>query len=137
MKDLRPYVCTFQDCFRADYTYASRKAFLSHEHDVHGFEGTYWRTRQRGLPKNCAFCEEVLSNYDRIDRSRHLARHMEEIAFTVVPKPYEDWDFYSDTSSVNYQGMHNYSTSHDDLPVLSSFVNMWSAADVPDFSKYR
>lgn len=34
---------------------------------------------------------------------RHICRHMEEIAFTVVTKPYEDWDFYSDASSTRDQ----------------------------------
>lgn len=60
---------------------------------------------------------------------------MEEIAFTVVTKPYKDWDFYSDVdassfrnqgtdecdfysdaSSVRYQGtdeIYSTSTSHD------------------------
>jgi Fungal Zn(2)-Cys(6) binuclear cluster domain len=28
----------------------------------------------------------------------HLGRHMEEIAFAVVTKPYDDWEFYSDSS---------------------------------------
>ena len=62
---------------------------------------------QPGFPKTCVFCEEVLSNYNWKDRTRHLARHMEEIAFTVVTKPYEDWDFYSDASSVKIQGTDN------------------------------
>jgi len=29
---------------------------------------------------------------------KHVGRHMEEIAFAVVRKPYEEWDFYSDSS---------------------------------------
>lgn len=36
------------------------------------------------------------------ERSRHVGRHMEEIAFTVVTKPYEDWEFYSEASSTKY-----------------------------------
>ena len=32
-------------------------------------------------------------------RGRHVGRHLEEIAFLVVPKAYEDWDFYSDSST--------------------------------------
>lgn len=30
---------------------------------------------------------------------RHLGRHMEEISFAVVMKPYEEWKFYDDTVS--------------------------------------
>ena len=112
MNDLRPYVCTFLDCDEAGKTYASRRAFRTHERSAHGFK-EYLRTSQRGLPKSCIFCEEVLSIADKDDwvtwyhSSRHVARHMEEIAFTVVTKPYEDWDFYSDASSVENQGTHN------------------------------
>ena len=65
------------------------------------------KERQPRFPKTCVFCEEVLSSYNWKDRTRHLARHMEEIAFTVVTKPYEDWDFYSDASSVKNQGTDN------------------------------
>ena len=101
MKDLRPYVCTIQNCSRASKTYASRRALLTHGRRAHGLKEHYWRKSQGRLSKICAFCEEVLSSYDPEDRSRHLARHMEEIAFTVVTKPHEDWDFYSYASSLD------------------------------------
>ena len=107
MNDLRPYVCTFLDCSEAGETYGSRSAFLSHELCFHESEESSRRELQRGLPKTCVFCEEVLSIADLKVRGRHVARHMEEIAFTVVTKPYEDWDFYSDASSVKYEGIHN------------------------------
>ena len=32
-------------------------------------------------------------------RRRHIERHMDEVAFAVVSKPYEEWDFYSDSTS--------------------------------------
>ena len=106
MNDLRPYVCTFLGCVRARQTYASRSAFSCHELRYHE-ERSSWVERKRSLRKPCVFCEEVLSSYTLENRSRHVARHMEEIAFTVVTKPYEDWDFYSDASSVKDQGTDN------------------------------
>ena len=107
MKDLRPYVCTFRDCSRAGQTYASRSAFSFHERSFHERKESSWEERQRGLPKTCVFCEEMLFMADREDRIRHVARHMEVIAFMVVTKPYKDWDFYTDASSVNDLGTDN------------------------------
>lgn len=34
-------------------------------------------------------------------RARHVGRHMEEIAFSMVTKPCEVWDFYSDSSKTS------------------------------------
>ena len=46
----------------------------------------------------CPFCGE--SNLHVMgSRRRHVERHMEEVAFAVVSKPYEEWDFYSDSTS--------------------------------------
>ena len=46
----------------------------------------------------CLFC-----GVDKLDIEgsirRHIERHMEEIAFAVVSKSYEEWEFYSDSSS--------------------------------------
>ena len=118
MNDLRPYLCTFPNCAIANQSYASRAAFLDHEVTVNGLE--------RGLemvaheletcasavkPASetiihrdgvaCLFCGEVLSKAERDEYARHVGRHMEEIAFAVVTKPYEDWDFYSVSSGAS------------------------------------
>ena len=95
MSDLRPYVCTYLDCARAGETFVTRLAFSCHER------------RDHRLRIYCVFCKELLPCESRRHYGRHLGRHMEEIAFMVVTKPYEDWDFYSDASSVKYQGTHN------------------------------
>lgn len=115
MNDLRPYVCTFLDCSQAGETYGSRSAFLYREQIFHESQELSRREFQRGLFETCTeflfetcvFCEKVQYMADLKDRTEHVARHMEEIAFTVVTKPYEDWDFYSDASSVKYEDIHN------------------------------
>ena len=107
LNDVRPYVCTFLDCSRAGKTFASRLDFWAHGFWVHIRRESWWADRLPGLTKACVFCEEVLPMANGVDsqnRSEHVARHMEEIAFAVVTKPYEDWDFYSDASSVKHQG---------------------------------
>ena len=97
MNDMRPYVCTFLDCFGAGKTYASRSALRAHLYNRH------WLKFIESPPEGsevCIFSEEGLTIADYWEnRGRHEARHMEEIAFMVVTKPYEDWDFYSDASS--------------------------------------
>ena len=50
----------------------------------------------------CLFCGEN-NLYVEDSRRRHIERHMEEVAFAVVSKPYEEWDFYSDSSSEAYR----------------------------------
>lgn len=46
----------------------------------------------------CLFCGENNLHVEG-SRRRHLERHMEEVAFAIVSKPYEEWDFYSESSS--------------------------------------
>ena len=46
----------------------------------------------------CLFCGEN-DLPTEISRRRHVERHMEEVAFAVVSKSYEEWEFYSDSSS--------------------------------------
>ncbi len=102
MNDLRPYVCTFMNCSQASETYASRSAFLDHEVHVHGKESRTLESSElsmQSLHEDCFFCGKVLPEAGLEERSRHVGRHMEEIAFTIVTKPYEDWEFYSDAST--------------------------------------
>ena len=49
------------------------------------------------LDPRCPFCSEDIG-LDRSNRERHIGRHMEGIAFAVVTKPYEEWEFYSGPS---------------------------------------
>jgi hypothetical protein len=46
----------------------------------------------------CPFCQEEIAP-GKVMLGRHLGRHMEEISFAVVMRPYEEWKFYDDTIS--------------------------------------
>lgn len=78
----------------------SRRSYLRHEITQHGFKkgdflASTYRKPEESAARVCLFCGEEI----RIDdHGKHVSRHMEEIAFAVVRKPYEDWDFYSDSS---------------------------------------
>ncbi len=96
MRDLRPYVCTARDCDHSNESFASVVEYVYHEEEIHGLK------RRRGESFVCIFCGER-TEAGKGDNSRrwHVGRHMEEIAFTVVPKAYEEWEFYSESSSTS------------------------------------
>ncbi len=48
----------------------------------------------------CPICQATIAPGSRAF-ARHLGRHLEEIAFAVVARPYEKWEFYDDTCSSN------------------------------------
>ena len=63
----------------------------------------------------CIFCGEATVGENN-NREKHIGRHMEEIAFAVVRKPVDQWEFYSDSSRVSPPESDSVSTN----PVLSS-----------------
>ena len=101
--DLRPYICSFKDCDLADEQYSSKGEWLAHEfrnHIIERQEEQFIAFNRPDQPSGlllCPFCDEKTDRGTRA-RGDHLGRHMEEIAFAVVTKPYEDWDFYSTSS---------------------------------------
>ena len=103
LADLRPYVCLFRDCDLADEQYISKFEWLLHEDLNHITEfgaGHFRAGKKPDQPSElllCPFCGERMDRGE-LARGKHLGRHMEEIAFAVVTKPYEDWDFYSTSS---------------------------------------
>ncbi|KAL8671359.1 MAG: hypothetical protein Q9168_004141 [Polycauliona sp. 1 TL-2023] len=123
MSDLRPYSCTFEDCSQSAETYASRELFMDHELESHVWHGT-----------KCPFCGEHVqaAAIDKRGRGRHVGRHMEEIAFTVVPKPYEDWEFYSDSSKESAR------EPGPDTPAHSETMHdFWVRLCREDFARYQ
>lgn len=96
LEDLQPYTCTFKDCEVADHMYTSRAAFSQHEALEHSVVVPDPDPTENVDPEYL-FCNEDIG-FDRTERVRHIGRHMEEIAFAVVTKPYEEWDFYSVSS---------------------------------------
>ena len=93
LADLRPYVCTYPQCDLAMWTYPSKSTFRRHKKSTHNMSSG----GARNIDRTCVFCGEQIES--QLRRFHHLCRHMEEIAFTVVTKPYEDWSFYSDSCS--------------------------------------
>ena len=103
LTDLRPYICTVEGCRQADEQYTSIKAYLQHEILVHESTGQEMSKdnimAKRRVSISCPFCGmQTVEGTSENSRGPHVGKHIEEIAFTVVPQAYEDWDFYSDSS---------------------------------------
>jgi hypothetical protein len=50
------------------------------------------------------------------EQARHICCHMEEIAFTVIPRAYEDWTFYSDSDDGSESEFLKILRKRSDLP---------------------
>lgn len=102
LQDLQPYVCTVEDCDEPTTQFNSRRSWIQHEIIWHGLEpeDSDSDLLERRLSM-CIFCGEQTGGKDN-NRQKHIGRHMEEIAFAVVRKPYEEWDFYSDSSGLPF-----------------------------------
>ena len=63
------------------------------------------RNDSKGYSSKCQFCTKwIVAGSD--NWISHVGSHMEAIAFAVVTKPYEDWEFYSDSSSSKSGGIY-------------------------------
>ena len=107
MRDLRPYICTARECDHATKSFPSLNRYLTHEieaHELYPSERSSDRIIKSKKQESivCIFCgERTQAGKGDNARGRHVGGHMEEIAFTVVPKAYEEWEFYSESSSAN------------------------------------
>lgn len=89
-------------CPQADSTYASLRELKKHYVNLH--------TSAEILPASCPFCSEdiseEISSSSLHARFKHVGRHMEDIAFAVVAHQYEDWKFYSESSTGSEENLH-------------------------------
>ncbi|KAL9607335.1 MAG: hypothetical protein Q9167_007743 [Letrouitia subvulpina] len=104
--DLKPYQCLEEACLEEDATYASLHELKAHYIDMHPRAEIVYKSETNQF-MSCPFCNEILeplpsrSPPSSVLRSRfkHVGRHMENIAFAVVPRQYENWEFYSESTS--------------------------------------
>jgi len=105
-KDLRPYVCTFQNCHKTNHLFASRHEWYDHEETFHRREWyckacdtvsssqsdfeSHLRENHSDLQLELEQCERPIQgkqecplcccSFTRIRFRRHLARHMQRLA---------------------------------------------------------
>lgn len=112
LQDLQPYVCTVEDCDEPTTQFNSRRSRILHEIRRHEMGPGDFNSDllERKLKESavgmCVFCGERTGGKDN-NREKHIGRHMEEIAFAVVRKPYEEWDFYSDSSGLAHHDIES------------------------------
>ncbi|KAL4986564.1 hypothetical protein BDW68DRAFT_178686 [Aspergillus falconensis] len=71
LRDLRPYICTFENCKDADQQYDTFTDWVSHESSSHGVQATALRT--------CPICAQAGST------THHVANHLRHIACFAFP----------------------------------------------------
>lgn len=110
LQDLRPYCCTYESCQQPEAVFTSRGEYLYHElvnHDEDPSTTTTAERAQQSIQHRskqsvvCPFCKESTGT-GKNGRAAHIGRHMEEIAFTACNTPYQEWDFYSDSSMSSF-----------------------------------
>lgn len=93
LDDLEPYQCMEINCPCADATYNRRLGLEDHYARLHP-SASIMSTELY----TCLFCDEVVYGKPST-RFSHVGRHMEEMAFAIVPRQYEAWEFYSDAGT--------------------------------------
>ncbi|KAL2807837.1 hypothetical protein BJX63DRAFT_411145 [Aspergillus granulosus] len=76
MRDLRPYICTFEHCKEADQQYDTFTEWISHEINKHDVDPNSLRF--------CPFCS--LSNVN----TNHIAHHLRRVASFSLPRDRDD-----------------------------------------------
>lgn len=110
LRDLEPYICTFGNCSRADFSFESRTEWIEHEmqdhrkewcckvsshpphsnsasfrghmRDAHGADTVSVHAFERFVQSGSAICPLCFRQAGKI--MTHLARHMEQIALYVL-----------------------------------------------------
>lgn len=94
LDDLEPYQCVEEQCPLPDMTWTRLARLVDHYATDHPDSPL-----MVSASISCPFCESEMAGTTD-ERFRHLGRHMEDLAFSVVPRQYEEWDFYTDKGSV-------------------------------------
>lgn len=103
----RLYKCSRPGCELVEFTDRDRQLEHLATHDEPG-RNEFWNRQFRFFYSKiepweirgevCPLCQHVIEP-GWLMLGRHLGRHMEEISFAVIPRPYEEWKFYDDTAS--------------------------------------
>ncbi|KAL2782474.1 hypothetical protein BJX66DRAFT_320644 [Aspergillus keveii] len=131
LRDLRPYVCTYQDCKTLDQPYDNLSDWINHEVLNHGEDGnSHGREEGSSFSKppparRCPFCaEDAVSPF-------HIATHLHRIAAFSLPRSVGDDDSSDITRASNRVDM-----SSDEFRLsVSSFNSTPESEDSEDVLK--
>lgn len=133
LKDLRPYVCTFESCNGSTQLYDSYTDWANHEIQSHGLaqsmqlEGqdqsdTSQTTALRSMSRRCPFCSDQLTGIE--NTQRHIAHHLIRVALFTIPRStgieVEVEDGHNGSNQNSWAGMKEPSTAEASEPPISS-----------------
>ena len=86
LKDLRPYVCTYETCHSGSQLYDSFGDWVNHELSQHGKKSVPNSVAATNFQdrRECPFCFESFVNWET--SARHIATHLIRIALFALPK---------------------------------------------------
>ncbi|KAE8358236.1 hypothetical protein BDV27DRAFT_150625 [Aspergillus caelatus] len=97
LRDLRPYLCTYEDCKDADQQYDSLSDWINHETITHQSKSNTAYNEKREMsveaPRKCPFCLEDAGPH-------HIATHLRRVACFSLPRSVgdaEDGDSFAGT----------------------------------------
>ena len=99
LSDLQPYICTIKHCPSASNRYVDRFSWMEHE-KTHS-QSSHIRGTQMpddNIEKTCPLCAINLTSSAN-SNGRHVARHLEDIALSVLTMYLEDEEQSEDESS--------------------------------------
>lgn len=83
MRDLRPYICTYENCKDADQQYDSLRDWINHEAVMHRSKPGVAKSRNEDSgspePRTCPFCYEDAGPH-------HIAVHLRRVACFSLPR---------------------------------------------------
>ncbi|KAI9729212.1 MAG: hypothetical protein M1834_007004 [Cirrosporium novae-zelandiae] len=80
LRDLRPYVCTYEDCKEADLQYDSLRDWINHEYQHHINISSLNGSPPESFERECPFC--LTKNIS----PSHVASHLQRIACFALPR---------------------------------------------------
>ncbi|KAE8416102.1 hypothetical protein BDV36DRAFT_297473 [Aspergillus pseudocaelatus] len=87
LRDLRPYLCTYEDCKDADQQYDSLSDWINHETITHQSKSNTAYNEKREMsvkaPRKCPFCLEDAGPH-------HIATHLRRVACFSLPRSVGD-----------------------------------------------
>ena len=137
-QDLKPYICIATICATPDILYPTRHEWLHHMKTVHPTDFTLHLEKEEGAPSfTCALCQENVHTEQKY--SRHVARHLQELALFILPCTDNDSDtngggFGSDVESgAESDTSEDFQKSKDAcLEILEAYENLLHESYGPD-----
>ena len=128
--DLQPYICLDPGCVTPNKLYTKRRQWLHHMKLVHPASALNETGTQTAPEVNCSLCSEVFKTGKLY--SRHVSRHLQEVALFSLPRKEGDRDIEENDASMS----ETFSLSDEEGPSMEDIENTRTVIDNLN-SKFR